>query len=386
MRTARRIANLPPYLFAEIDRRIAEKRAQGVDVISMGIGDPDIPTPAHIVEALCEAARDPVNHRYPDYFGMVQLRQAIAGWYERRFQVELDPDREVLPLIGSKEGIGHIALCLLDARDLVLVPDPGYPVYQVGSLLAGAEVYPLPLRAERGFLPDLNAIPREVAERARAMWLNYPNNPTAALASTDFFSEVVDFARLYDIVVLHDNAYSEVSYDGYHPPSFLQVPGAKETGIEFHSLSKTYNMTGWRIGMAVGNRQVIEALGRVKTNLDSGIFQAIQIAGIRALTGPQDWLAERNAVYQRRRDRLVAVLTGMGLEAQPCKASLYLWVPAPRGYSSMEFAVMLLDEAGVVVTPGVGFGKHGEGYFRISLTTPDDRVERALARLRALHF
>jgi LL-diaminopimelate aminotransferase len=386
LRCAQRIAALPPYLFAEVDRRIAEKRAQGYDVISLGIGDPDLPTPEHIVRALEEAARVPANHRYPDYYGLRELRVAIADWYRDRFGVVLDPDTEVLPLIGSKEGIAHLPTAWVDPGDLVLVPDPGYPVYSIGTWLANGEVYWLPLRAENGFLPDLRAIPREVAQRARVLWLNYPNNPTAAVASLDFFQEVVDFAWEHGILVCHDNAYSEVAYDGYRAPSFLEVEGAREVGLEFHSLSKTYNMTGWRIGMVVGNRTAIEALGRVKTNVDSGVFQAVQYAAIAALRGDQSWLAARNQHYQRRRDAVLATLRRLGIEAPAPRASLYVWGPVPAGMKSVEFCLRLLDEAAVWITPGVGFGPAGEGYFRISLTTPDDRLEEALARLERVRL
>lgn len=378
---ARRIAELPPYLFAEVDRRIAEQRAQGHDVISLGIGDPDLPTPEHIVRALEEAAEQPANHRYPDYYGLRELRVAIADWYRLRFGVELDADAEVLPLIGSKEGIAHLATAWVDPGDLVLVPDPGYPVYSIGTMLANGEVHWLPLQADRGFLPDLKAIPAEVARRARVLWIGYPNNPTAAVAPLEFFREVVAFAWEHGILVCHDNAYSEVAFDGYRAPSFLQVDGAREIGIEFHSLSKTYNMTGWRIGMVVGNRTAIEALGRVKTNVDSGIFQAVQYAGIAALRGDQAWLDGRNLRYQRRRDAVLATLRRIGLAAPTPRASLYVWGPVPAGTKSVDFSLRLLDETAVWITPGVGFGPAGEGYFRISLTTPDDRLEEALARL-----
>jgi LL-diaminopimelate aminotransferase len=378
---AKRIAALPPYLFAEVDRRIAEKRAQGHDVISLGIGDPDLPTPEYIRQSLHETAEQTPNHRYPDYYGLRELRVAIAAWYHRRFAVELDPDQEVIPLIGSKEGIAHMATAWVDPGDVVLVPDPGYPVFSIGTMLANGEIYWLPLRAERGFLPDLQAIPRDVAQRARILWLNYPNNPTAAVASLEFFREVVDFAWEHGILVCHDNAYSEVAYDGYRAPSFLQVDGARELGVEFHSLSKTYNMTGWRIGMVVGNRTAIEALGRVKTNVDSGVFQPVQYAAITALTGDQSWLAERNQVYQRRRDATLAALRRLRIEAPTPKASLYIWGKVPAGMKSVDFSLRILDEIAVWLTPGVGFGPAGEGYFRISLTIADDRLQEALARL-----
>jgi len=383
MRFAKRIEQLPPYLFAEISRQIAEKRAQGVDVISFGVGDPDLPTPAHVVDELVQAARDPANHRYPETEGLPALRRAIARWYEERFGVSLDPNREVLPLIGSKEGIGHAAFCFIDPGDLALVPDPSYPVYARGTFLAGGDCYFLPLTEENDFLPDLDAVPDDVARRAKVLWLNYPNNPTGAVADLEFFERAVAFARKHDVPVLHDGPYSEVAFDGYRPLSFLQAPGAREVGIEFHSFSKTYNMTGWRIGMAVGNAAMIDALMRVKSNLDSGIPQAIQRMAIAALEGPQDCIAEHNAVYQRRRDRLAAALAKIGLRVRPPRASLYLWARLPEGQTSVEFATRLLDEAGVVVTPGVGYGPSGEGYVRLSLTLPDERLEEAVRRLEA---
>jgi len=381
MRLAKRIEKLPPYLFAEISRKIAEKRAQGVDVVSFAVGDPDIPTPSHVIDALCQAARDPANHRYPETDGLPDLRRAIARWYERRFDVSLDPDREVLPLIGSKEGIGHIALCFIDPGDLALVPDPGYPVYSVGTMFAGGDCYFMPLTEENDFLPDLEAIPEAVARRAKLMWISYPNNPTGAVAELDFFEQVVRFAKEHGIAVCHDAPYTEVAFDGYRPVSFLQAAGAREVGVEFHSFSKSYNMTGWRIGMVVGNATMVDALMRVKSNLDSGIPQAIQRMAIAALEGPQDCIAEHNAVYQQRRDRLVAALVGMGLKVRPPKASLYLWARLPEGRTSLEFASRLLDDIGVVVTPGIGYGPHGEGYVRLSLTIPDERMEEGLRRL-----
>jgi LL-diaminopimelate aminotransferase len=328
----------------------------------------------------------PANHRYPDYYGLAELRRALASWYAGRFGVELDPDREVLPLIGSKEGIAHVAIALIDPGDVALVPSPAYPVFEIGTMLAGGEVYLMPLRPENDFLPNLEAIPDAVADRARVLWINYPNNPTSAVAGPEFFERAVHYARKHDLVVLHDNAYSEVYYDGYRPGSFLQVPGAKNLGVEFHSLSKSYNMTGWRIGMVVGNAEVIEALGRVKTNVDSGIFQAVQYAGIRALTGDQSWIPDRNAIYQRRRDMLIDALQRLGIKVARPRASLYLWGHVPEGYSSLDFSMKLLDEIAVWVTPGVGFGQHGEGFFRVSLTTPDDRVRQAVERLGQLRL
>jgi len=381
MQLAKRIEKLPPYLFAEISRKIAEKRAQGVDVVSFAIGDPDIATPPHVIDALCQAARDPANHRYPETDGLPDLRRAIARWYEQRFDVSLDPDREVLPLIGSKEGIGHIALCFIDPGDLALVPDPGYPVYSVGTMFAGGDCHFMPLTEENDFLPDLEAIPEAVARRARLMWISYPNNPTGAVAGLDFFERVVRFAKKHGIAVCHDGPYTEVAFDGYRPVSFLQAAGAREVGVEFHSFSKSYNMTGWRIGMAVGNATMIDALMRVKSNLDSGIPQAIQRMAIVAFEGPQGCIAEHNAVYQRRRDRLVEALARMGLGVRSPKASLYIWARLPEGHSSLEFAGRLLDDIGVVVTPGIGYGPHGEGYVRLSLTIPDERLEEGLRRL-----
>ena len=381
MRMARRIENLPPYLFVEISKKIADKRAKGEEIISFGIGDPDIPTPRHIIDRLCQAARDPVNHRYPETDGLPELRKAVAGWYDRRFGVSLDPDKEVLPLIGSKEGIAHIALCLVDPGDVALVPDPAYPVYSTSTMLVGGEPYHLPLNEANDFLPDLDAIPADILKRARCLWISYPNNPTSAVADLDFFNRVVEFAKKHDLVVCHDGPYSEVAYDGYQPVSFMQADGAREVGVEFHSCSKSYNMTGWRIGMAVGNAEMINALMRIKSNLDSGIPQAIQHAAIEALTGPQDCIEEHNAVYQRRRDLLVEVLNKIGLEARPPKASLYIWTKVPPGYTSIGFADDLLEQVGVVVTPGVGYGKNGEGYIRLSLTIPDDALEKGLSRL-----
>ena len=384
MRFARRIDKVPPYLFVEISRKIAQKKAQGIDVISFGIGDPDIPTPENIVARLREAALDPPNHRYPETDGLPEFRQAAAGWYQRRFGISLDPDTEVLPLIGAKEGIGHAALCFVDPGDIALVPDPGYPVYSVGTWFAGGECHWMPLLEENGWLPDLGAISSEVAQRARVMWLNYPNNPTGAVATSEYFERVVEFAKENDVAVMHDASYSEVAYDGYKPISFCQVPGAMDVGLEFHSLSKSYNMTGWRLGMAVGNAEMIRALMVVKSNLDSGVPQAIQYMGIEALNGPLDSIDARNAVYQRRRDRVVEVMRRMGLGVDPPKASLYVWVRIPSQYTSAQFAEKLLEEADVVVTAGNGYGSYGEGYIRLSLTIGDQDLERGLERLASL--
>ncbi len=381
MKFAKRVEKLPPYLFVEISRKIAEKKARGEEVISFAIGDPDIPTPPHIIDRLCEAARDPANHRYPETDSLPQLRRAVAEWYERRFGLSFDPNKEVLPLIGSKEGIGHIAFCFIGNGDVALVPDPGYPVYSVSTMLADGEPYYLPLKEGNNWLPDLDAIPKNVLEKARLLWINYPNNPTAAVADLEFFNRVVQFAKQHDLVVCHDGPYTEVAYDGYQPASFMQADGARDIGVEFHSLSKSYNMTGWRIGMAVGNATMINALMRLKSNLDSGIPQAIQYAAIEALNGPQDCIPEHNAIYERRRDLIIEVLNGIGLKAKPPKASLYIWAKVPEGYSSMDLTADLLDQVGVAVTPGVGYGKNGEGYVRLSLTIPDAALVKGLSRL-----
>lgn len=385
MRVSKRLEGLSPYLFVQISERIAEREAKGEEVISFAIGDPDIPTPPYIIERLCQAARDPANHRYPESQGLPDFRLAIAEWYEKRFSVVLHPDKEVLPLIGAKDGVGHVAFCFIDPGDIALVPDPAYPVYSVSIMFAGGESYFMPLTEKNDFLPDLEQIPLEVARQAKLLWLNYPNNPTSAVADFDFFEKVVSFAKKYDLVVCHDAPYTEVAFNGYRPISFMQVPGANEVGIEFHSLSKSYNMTGWRVGMAVGNPQMIDALRRMKSNLDSGIPQAIQYAAIEALRGPQDCIKEHNLLYQRRRDRMVKTLTEIGLKIKPPKASLYLWAKIPHGYTSAEFATRLLNEARVVVTPGTGYGRYGEGYIRLSLTVPDNEVKEGLARLLAWH-
>lgn len=381
MRMSRRIENLPPYLFMEISKKIAEKKAKGEEVVSFAIGDPDIPTPAHIIDKLCQAAKDPANHRYPESEGLPELRRAMAKWYQERFGVSLDADTEVLPLIGSKEGVAHIPFCFIDYKDIALLPDPGYPVYPVSTMLAGGSPYYLPLTAENDFLPDLSTIPAHILRKAKLLWINYPNNPTAAVADLDFFNKVVEFTRKHDIAVCHEAVYSEVTFDGYQPVSFMHAEGAKEVGVEFHSLSKTYNMTGWRIGMVVGNATMIDALKRLKSNLDSGIPQAIQYAAIEALSGSQDCVQEHNAIYQRRRDLVIDVLNNIGLQAQPPKATLYIWAKVPAGYTSTEFATDLLDKVGVVVTPGVGYGKGGEGYIRLSLTIPDASLVKGLSRL-----
>jgi LL-diaminopimelate aminotransferase len=381
MRISQRIEKLPPYPFVEITRKINQKRAEGIDVITFAIGDPDIPTPAHIMESLHTAADEPANHRYPESDGLPELRRAIAGWYQRRFGLTFDPDKEVLPLIGSKEGIANMAFAMIDAGDVALVPDPGYPAYSMGTMFAGGETHYMPLLQENAFLPDFSAIPEGVARRAKVMWLNYPNAPTAALADVAFFEEAVRYARKYDIAICHDNAYSEVAFDGYKPISFLQAEGARDVGIEFHSLSKSFNMTGWRIGMAVGNEILINALFKLKSYIDSGINQAIQRMAITALEGPQDCIDEHNAVYQRRRDILVDALRACGLRVEVPRASLYIWASVPPGFTAAEFAARLIDDVAVVVTPGNNFGPSGEGFVRLSITTPDERVQEGARRL-----
>jgi LL-diaminopimelate aminotransferase len=385
MRLSKRLEKIPPYLFVEISRKIAARKAAGEDIVSFGIGDPDIPTPSYIINRLCKESQNPVNHRYPESEGLPELRKAIAQWYQRRFDVQLDPDKEVAPLIGSKEGIAHVAFCLIDPGDFALVPDPGYPVYSFGSNLAGGRVYYLALNARNNFLPDLDRIPKNILERSKVLWLNYPNNPTGAVADLEFFNKAVQFARSHDICICHDGPYSEVAFDGYKPPSFLQAAGAKDIGIEFHSLSKTFNMTGWRIGMAVGNSEIITALKNVKSNMDSGIPQAIQLAAIEALNGTTEPIKEHNEIYQRRRDLLVETLNKMGLQASPSKASLYIWAKVPEGYTSVEFTDDLLDQVGVVVTPGTGYGRNGEGYIRLSLTVPDAVLLKGLSRMAGWH-
>ncbi len=381
MKIARRMESIQPYLFVEINKKIAEKRSKGEEVINFTAGDPDLATPPHIIEKLCKAAHDPVNHHYPESAGLPELRRAMADWYQKRFNVPLDPDTEVLPLIGSKEGIGHIAFCFIDPGDVALIPDPGYPVYSFGTQMAGGRPYYLALTEENGFLPDFRGIKNFILDKTRLLWINYPNNPTGTVAGLDFFNRVVEFAKQYNILVCHDGPYTEVSYDDYLPPSFLQAEGAKDTGIEFHSFSKTYNMTGWRIGMAVGNATAIGALKTFKSNIDSGIPMAVQRMAIEAFNGPQACIGEHNAVYQRRRDLICEVLTKIGLKVNVPKASLYVWAKVPDGYNSVDFTAELLDQIGIAVTPGAGYGHAGEGYIRLSLTIPDPSLVKGLSRL-----
>lgn len=382
MEEAKRISQLPPYLFARIEKTIAQARAEGVDVISLGIGDPDRPTPGHIIEKLCEQAHNNANHQYPSSVGMLSYREAVTEYYKKRFGVELDAKTEVVSLIGSKEGIAHISFCYLDPGDVALIPDPGYPVYGIGALLAGAEPYNMPLKAENGFLPDFDAIPADIAKRAKLMFVNYPNNPTGAIADDAFYEKLIAFAKKYDIIVCHDSAYQDIAFDGYRPPSFLEYPGAKEVGIEFGSCSKPYNMTGWRIGWAAGNARVIEALGRIKSNIDSGVFQAVQYAGIAAITGPQECTVEMSETYKERAKIIVDGLNSMGWNIEMPKATIYLWVPVPKGYTSISFAEFVFEKTGVVITPGNGYGEHGEGFFRIALTVEKDRAEEVIQRFK----
>ncbi len=381
-----RLKNLPPYLFKEIDRQKEEAGKRGIDIIDLGVGDPDMPTPPHIIEALHMAALNPANHRYPSYTGMDDFNKAIARWYKRRFNVDLDPAKEVVTLIGSKEGIAHIPLAFINNGDIALVTSPGYPVYDIGVKFAGGQTYFMDLLKQNNFLPDLGAVPKEIAQKAKMMFINYPNNPTAAVATGEFFEETVAFAEMNNIIVCHDAAYTEMAFDGYKPKSFLETAGANEVGIEFHSLSKTYNMTGWRIGFAVGRAEVIHALGQVKSNIDSGAFQAIQVAGIAALEGDQTCLDEINREYTCRRDILVEGLVNLGFSVERPKATFYLWIEVPHGYSSTETASRLLTEAGIVVTPGNGFGAAGEGYIRIALTIGKERLKEVIERINSIGF
>jgi LL-diaminopimelate aminotransferase len=383
---AERLRRLPPYLFQEIDRLKAELIAKGVDVINLGVGDPDLPTPKHIIGALQRTAEDPANHQYPSYSGMNDFKDSVARWYKKRFNVDLDAQREVLTLIGSKEGIAHLPLACINPGDVALVPSPAYPVYDIATMFAGGETHFMPLVRENKFLPDLDAIPPEVARRAKVLFINYPNNPTGATAEKDFFVKVVEFAREYDVMICHDAAYTEMGLDGYRPMSFLEVEGAREVGIEFHSLSKTYNMTGWRLGFAVGNSEVIAALGQVKSNIDSGAFNAVQWAGITAIESDQQCVAEMQRIYQERRDILIEGLRSVNLAPEPPKATFYVWCPTPSGTTSQEFTSLLLKEAGIVTTPGSGFGAPGEGYVRMALTVNKERIREAVERIRKLSF
>ncbi|MDY6142621.1 MAG: LL-diaminopimelate aminotransferase [Arcanobacterium sp.] len=382
MQVADSLKNIKPYLFATIDKKRDALRTQGVDVISLGIGDPDQPTPAHIVDAMAEAIKNPAFHQYPDYAGSIEYRTACAQYMDRRFGVDVDPDTEVLALIGSKEGIAHLHTAFVNPGDYVLAPSIGYPVYSIGATLMHANTYFMPMTADNGFLADFDHIPADVLAKAKIMFLGYPNNPTGAIAPVEYFDKAIAFCREHGILLAHDNAYADLSYDGYVAPSILERPGAKEVCIEFFSLSKPYNMTGWRIGFAVGNEEAVQALGVVKNNLDSGQFTAIQAAGIEALTGTQDNVAEMCEFYARRRDLVVDALHAIGVECESPKATIYIWAKVPHGYTSESFAEALLEKAHVIVTPGSGYGPDGEGYIRISLTTPDDRLLEAVERMR----
>ncbi|HYX78619.1 MAG TPA: LL-diaminopimelate aminotransferase [Solirubrobacterales bacterium] len=379
---SRRLEAVPAYMFAELERRVTEKREAGIDVISLGIGDPDRPTYPHVVEAMQTAVADPANHRYPTNRGRHEFRQALADFYEERFEVEIDPESEVMPAIGAKECIYNLCFAFLDPGDVALAADPGYPVYTGGPALAGGEVAALPLLPELDFVPDLDSIGADALAQARLMFLNYPNNPTGAVAPDGFFDRVVELAREYEILVVHDNAYSETSYDGYIAPSFLATPGSKQVGVEVFSLSKGFNMTGWRCAAVLGNADAVASYWRLKTNVDSGLFEAVQLAATAALGGPRGPIEEMNAIYAGRRDLVVAALADIGVEIEPPKATIYVWAPVPQGHSSVSFAELVLDEAAVVVSPGSMYGPSGEGFFRISLTTPDERIAEAMARMR----
>jgi LL-diaminopimelate aminotransferase len=381
MRFARRLDLVPPYLFAELERKVAEKRRDGVDVISLGIGDPDLPTPAPVIRALQDAAADPTTHQYPTNRGLEPFRAAVAAFYRDRFRVDIDAATEVVPVLGGKEGVAHVAFACLDPGDIALAPEPGYPPYTSGPLFAGAEVHYLPLVAEQAFMPDLDGVPADVAGRANLLFLNYPNNPTGAVVAPGAFERVVEYARVNDLIVVHDNAYSEVAFDGYEPPSFLATDGAKEVGVEIFSLSKGWNMTGWRVGWVAGNAEVVEQFRRLKTNLDSGMFDALQLAGVAALTEARGFPAEMSEIYRRRRDLMIDALAGIGLPADPPRATPYIWVRVPDGHTSETFTELVLEEAGVVVSPGPSFGPSGEGYVRISLTVADERLEEAASRI-----
>jgi LL-diaminopimelate aminotransferase len=381
---AKRLGKLPPYLFAELDRLKKEVQAQGIDVISLGIGDPDLPTPDNIVAALKRSAENPVNHRYPDYEGLESFRTAAAKWYKHRFSLDFDPRSEVCALIGSKEGIANFSTAVVDPGDIVLIPDPGYPVYFSGCIFSGGEAYFLPLKKQNGFLPDLASVPAEVAKRAKLLWVNYPNNPTGAVTDLSFFKTAVEFCLKNSIILAHDLAYSEIAYDGYRAPSVFEVEGARECAVEFHSLSKTFSMTGWRVGFVVGNATLVGGLGKVKTNMDSGVFQGIQEAAISALEGGEQTLQKYCAIYKERRDLMVAALRSLGLACDPPRATFYIWAEVPKGYTSASFSGRVLKEAGVVITPGSGFGSGGEGYVRLSITLATERLKEAAERIKAL--
>ena len=381
---AKRLQVLPPYLFAKLDKMKSEAIKKGIDVISFGIGDPDIPTPRYIIKSLQKAAENPRNHQYPSYEGMPVFRKAVAGWYAKRFGVKLDPNNEVVSLIGAKEGIGHIPLAFINPGDVVLCPDPAYPVYRIGTIFAGGTPYMMPLLEKNDFLPDLSKIPAIVLKNAKMMFVNYPNNPTSAVAPASFLKDVIKFAGKNDLILCYDNTYSEIAFDGYRPPSILEFPGAKDVAVEFHSLSKTYNMTGWRIAWACGNKNIIAGLGKIKTNLDSGVFQAVQEAAVTALTSGQECVKKNVKIFQERRDIFVTGLTKMGWQVKNPKATFYVWAKIPGKMTSMEMCEKLLSKCGVLATPGNGFGPSGEGYLRFAVTVSVSRAKEALKRMRAL--
>ncbi|HHW03286.1 MAG TPA: LL-diaminopimelate aminotransferase [Thermoanaerobacterales bacterium] len=384
MKVAERLNKIPPYISAEIDKKIAELKKKSIDVVTLGVGDPDLPTPENIIREMEKAIWEPAYHRYPDYEGSMEFRKAVAEYYLKRFGVKLNPEDEVMALIGSKEGIVNLTYAFVDHGDYALIPDPAYPVYKTATLFAGGIPYTMPLLKENNFLPDFTKIDTDIARKAKLMFLCYPNNPTSAVADKKFFEEAVEFAKTYDIVICNDSAYAEITYDGYESPSLLSVKGAEDIAIELGSLSKPYRMTGWRIGYAVGNRDIISALGRIKTNVDSGQFTAIQKAAVEALTGPQDSLKELRSIFTTRRDMMVSALREMGFDVASPKGTFYIWVPVPEGYTSMSFAEMLVEKAAVVVIPGNAYGEYGEGFFRISLTTPDDRIKEAIKRMKEI--
>jgi LL-diaminopimelate aminotransferase len=386
IKPASRIETIPPYLFARIDKKKEEARKKGLDLIDFGIGDPDIPTPQNIIQRMKVALDNPENHRYPSYEGMLAYRKAVAEWYRKRFDVELNPANEVVALIGSKEGIAHMPWAYIEKDDVALVPSPGYPVYKITTLLAGGTPYIMPLREEKGFLPDFDSIPAAVLEKAKIMFLNYPNNPTGAHGNDDFYEQALSIARKYKILICHDAAYSEIAYDGYRPKSILQFDKTKEFSVEFHSLSKTYCMTGWRIGFIVGNRDAVSNLGKLKTNIDSGVFQAIQHAGIEALTGDQSFVEQIRKTFQTRRDMVVDGLSSVGIRVDKPLATFYIWAKVPGSFTSADFCEKLIEEQGIVVTPGSGFGDEGEGYFRISITIGEARIAEAISRLKTVRF
>ncbi|NCG35338.1 MAG: aminotransferase class I/II-fold pyridoxal phosphate-dependent enzyme [Dehalococcoidales bacterium] len=386
MELAKRVKELPPYLFVGISKAIAKKKEQGIDVISFGIGDPDIPTPNKVLDRLKKASDNPAHHKYPESEGLPEFRQAVSNFYKNRFNVDLDFGTEIINLIGAKEGIAHAPLCFIDPGDKAIVPNPAYPVYEIGTMFAGGETVFIDLLEKNDFLVDFTSIDTKLAKEAKMMWINYPNNPTGAIANLDFFKEAVEFCKEFDIALMHDACYTEVTFDGYIAPSILQVPGAMDICIEFHSLSKTANMTGWRVGSAAGNPDLINALMRVKSNIDSGLSQAIQEMGIEALSLSKDWINQNNDIYKKRRDKVVSTLNEIGLDANAPKATLYIWTKVPEGFTSASFTEKLLEEANVVVTPGNGYGKAGEVYVRLSLTIPDDQIDEGLKRLSKLNL